>query len=80
MFSVPLPDPVGRLRAAQGQRRSRDPFWWFSIGGGLCLLSYALYREDPVFILGQSAGLIVYVRNIMLLRRNRVGGAGGARS
>lgn len=54
-------------------------FWWFSIAGGLCLLSYAIYRGDPVFILGQSAGLLVYTRNIVLLRRKTVdsGVAGG---
>jgi lipid-A-disaccharide synthase-like uncharacterized protein len=46
-------------------------FWWFSIGGGLCLLTYAIYRADPVFILGQSAGLIVYLRNLALLRRQK---------
>jgi lipid-A-disaccharide synthase-like uncharacterized protein len=46
-------------------------FWWFSIGGGVCLLTYAIYRGDPVFILGQSAGLIVYCRNLVLLRRQK---------
>jgi len=46
-------------------------FWWFSIGGGVCLLAYAIYRGDPVFILGQSAGLIVYLRNLVLLRRQK---------
>ena len=46
-------------------------FWWFSIAGGVCLLSYAIYRMDPVFIVGQSAGLVVYVRNIVLLRRHQ---------
>ena len=46
-------------------------FWWFSIGGGLCLLAYAIFRADPVFILGQSAGLIVYFRNLVLLRRQK---------
>ena len=44
-------------------------FWYLSIGGGLFLLGYAVHRHDPVFILGQGAGLIVYVRNLMLLRR-----------
>ena len=44
-------------------------FWWFSIGGGVCLLSYAIHRMDPVFIVGQSAGLVVYIRNIVLRRR-----------
>ena len=39
-------------------------FWWFSIGGGLLLLVYALVRRDPVFILGQGFGVFVYLRNI----------------
>jgi lipid-A-disaccharide synthase-like uncharacterized protein len=44
-------------------------FWFFSIGGGLTLLVYALYRADPVFILGQTAGLFVYLRNLYLIQR-----------
>ena len=44
-------------------------FWIFSIGGGLMLLGYALYRKDPVFIIGQGAGLFVYGRNLYLIRR-----------
>jgi lipid-A-disaccharide synthase-like uncharacterized protein len=44
-------------------------FWFFSIGGGLTLLIYAVYRQDPVFILGQAAGLFVYLRNLYLIRR-----------
>lgn len=51
-------------------------FWWLSIGGSACLLSYAIWRRDPVFILGQSAGLIVYGRNLVLRRREKL--AGGA--
>ena len=46
-------------------------FWYFSIGGGLILLSYAIYRRDPVFILGQSLGVTVYLRNLMLIRGER---------
>jgi len=42
-------------------------FWYFSILGGMILLSYAIHRRDPVFILGQSTGLIVYVRNLRLI-------------
>lgn len=42
-------------------------FWYFSISGGIILLAYAIYREDPVFVLGQSTGLIVYVRNLRLI-------------
>ena len=47
--------------------------WFFSIGGGLTLLVYALYRMDPVFILGQGAGLFVYLRNLYLIRRKQSG-------
>jgi len=63
--------------ASERRKQSVVPilFWYFSIGGGLCLLSYAVYRRDPVFILGQSAGLAVYVRNLMLLRGPRTDAA-----
>ena len=44
-------------------------FWWLSLGGGGLLLVYALHRRDPVFILGQATGIVVYVRNLMLIRR-----------
>jgi lipid-A-disaccharide synthase-like uncharacterized protein len=39
-------------------------FWYLSIIGSMLLLSYAIYRKDPVFILGQSFGFIVYFRNL----------------
>lgn len=39
------------------------------LGGGLILLTYAIHRRDPVFIFGQLSGLFVYVRNLMLVRR-----------
>lgn len=46
-------------------------FWYFSIFGSLTLLSYAIYRQDPVFILGQSAGFIVYIRNLVLISNEK---------
>ncbi len=46
-------------------------FWWFSLLGGLTLLSYASYRQDPVIIVGQAMGLVVYARNLMLLGKAR---------
>src|SRR5215831_2313462 len=46
-------------------------FWWFSIAGGLLLFVYALSRKDPVFIAGQGGGLLIYVRNIMFVRREQ---------
>ncbi|PPD17909.1 MAG: hypothetical protein CTY24_13970 [Methylobacter sp.] len=42
-------------------------FWYFSICGGITLLAYALYREDPVFIAGQLTGLLIYFRNLYLI-------------
>jgi len=54
-------------------RRSVMPvaFWYFSLGGGVTLLAYAIYRADPVFIIGQAFGLIVYLRNLKLIRKER---------
>jgi lipid-A-disaccharide synthase-like uncharacterized protein len=46
-------------------------FWYFSLGGGLVLLSYAIHRRDPVFILGQAAGLMIYSRNLWLIYQDR---------
>ncbi|WP_298611178.1 lipid-A-disaccharide synthase N-terminal domain-containing protein [uncultured Odoribacter sp.] len=46
-------------------------FWLISLTGSLIIVAYALYRRDPVLILGQSTGLLVYSRNIYLLQRNR---------
>jgi len=56
--------------ASERKKESVIPisFWFFSIGGGLTLLIYAIYRLDPVFILGQGAGLFVYLRNLYLIR------------
>ncbi len=42
-------------------------FWWFSIFGAAILLAYAIYREDPVFILGQSLGFFIYTRNLWFI-------------
>jgi lipid-A-disaccharide synthase-like uncharacterized protein len=50
-------------------------FWIFSIGGGLMLLGYAIYRKDPVFILGQAFGVFVYLRNLQFVMRGKGGGA-----
>jgi lipid-A-disaccharide synthase-like uncharacterized protein len=45
-------------------------FWWLSIAGGATLFIYALWRQDPVFIFGQGMGFVVYLRNLILIRRN----------
>lgn len=46
-------------------------FWFISLTGSLIIVAYALYRKDPVLILGQSTGLIVYCRNIYLLQKEK---------
>ncbi len=62
--------------ASERARKSIVPlaFWYFSIGGGLVLLAYAIYRSDPVFILGQATGLFIYLRNLWLIRAERARG------
>ena len=42
-------------------------FWYLSILGGIGLLTYAIFRKDPVIILGQSFGIFVYIRNLFLI-------------
>lgn len=46
-------------------------FWFLSIGGGLLLLAYALYKKDLVFILGQSLGTFIYLRNLMFIFKEK---------
>jgi lipid-A-disaccharide synthase-like uncharacterized protein len=46
-------------------------FWYCSLGGGLILLAYAIYREEPVFIAGQLPGIVVYARNLYLIAKER---------
>jgi len=42
-------------------------FWYLSIFGGLGLLTYAIFRKDPVIIIGQCFGLFIYLRNLFLI-------------
>ena len=59
--------------ASEREKKSVMPeaFWYFSLGGGLIVFVYALHQQDPVFILGQSLGVIIYVRNIWFIWRNK---------
>ncbi|PPR78431.1 MAG: hypothetical protein CFH01_00996 [Alphaproteobacteria bacterium MarineAlpha2_Bin1] len=59
--------------ASEKEGRSVIPivFWFLSVIGGLTLLSYAIYRKDPVFIVGQSTGLLIYSRNIYLIYKEK---------
>ena len=56
---------------SEWEGRSTIPvaFWYLSIAGGAVLLSYAIYREDPVFIAGQSIGIFIYGRNLYFIHR-----------
>ena len=55
--------------SSEKKKKSEIPvlFWYFSLIGGLITLIYAIYRVDPVFILAQSFGLVVYLRNIYFI-------------
>ena len=44
-----------------------EAFWYFSFFGGVMLLAYACYRVDPVFIIGQATGLVIYTRNLYFI-------------
>ncbi len=68
MFSLRF---VVQWIASERARASVVPelFWYFSLAGGAMLLTYAIYRVDPVFILGQMTGLIIYSRNIYFIWR-----------
>ncbi len=59
----------------QSERQGRSvipvAFWYFSLAGGVTLFAYAIYRKDPVFILGQGTGLIIYLRNIYFIVKEK---------
>ncbi len=59
--------------ASERARRSIVPelFWYFSLAGGITLFAYAVHRQDPVFTAGQGLGLVIYLRNIWLIRREK---------
>lgn len=46
-------------------------FWHLSIAGSLVLLIYSIHRKDPVFILGQLTGSVIYVRNLVLIWKEK---------
>ena len=46
-------------------------FWYLSIFGGIGLLIYAIFRKDPVIILGQSFGIFIYLRNLILIYKKK---------
>ena len=58
---------------SEKQKKSVIPleFWYSSIAGGATLLTYAIYKQDPVFIVGQLTGLFIYSRNLYFIARER---------
>lgn len=64
--------------ATERRRQSVVPtaFWYLSLFGGLTLLSYAISIKDPVFITGQTFGVLVYARNLWFVHRQKAAGSG----
>ena len=66
------------LQWVKSEREGRSviplTFWYFSLAGSLVLLAYAVHRRDPVFILGQAGGIVIYLRNLFLISRERQDG------
>jgi lipid-A-disaccharide synthase-like uncharacterized protein len=58
---------------SEQQGRSAIPmaFWYASVTGGIFLFCYACHKEDPVFITGQTGGLLIYLRNLQLRLREK---------
>ena len=59
--------------SSERQKKSVVPvaFWYFSLLGSMTLLSYAIHRLDPVFIIGQAGGFLIYTRNLVLIHQER---------
>ena len=70
MFSIRF---IVQWLASEKAGKSVIPFsfWIFSLGGSFLLLLYAVYRRDPIFILGQAPNLLIYSRNIWLIKRGK---------
>ena len=59
--------------STERNRKSVIPvaFWYISITGGFMLLTYGILDHDPVIIMGQSFGIIVYARNLYIIRKHK---------
>jgi len=58
---------------SEKQGKSSIPlvFWYLSIFGGIGLLIYAIFRKDPVIIVGQAFGIFIYLRNLILIYKKK---------
>lgn len=54
---------------ARGKSRIPDVFWYLSVAGGVLLLSYAIHRQELVFVIGETVTLLVFLRNLQLLHK-----------
>lgn len=57
---------------AHGESVLPAGFWIISLTGSLIIVSYAIVRQDPVLILGQSFGFVSYTRNLVILHRQNM--------
>ncbi len=55
----------------RGESIIPEVFWYLSMAGSVILFAYAIYRRDPVFIIGQCSGIFIYTRNIMLIYKKK---------
>ena len=63
--------------ASEKARASVVPvaFWYFSLIGGTIVLAYGIHKVEPVIILGQLPGVLIYSRNLWLIRQGKRDGA-----
>ncbi|HHI79966.1 MAG TPA: hypothetical protein ENK02_08290 [Planctomycetes bacterium] len=61
---------------SESKKRSVIPtaFWWLSLLGASILLAYAIFRKDPIFIIGQVSGFLIYIRNLLLIQKEKTPG------
>ena len=55
---------------ARGQSLIPPAFWYLSVAGGAIVLSYAIHQREMVFIIGESVTLVIFLRNLIMLRRS----------
>lgn len=68
------------LSERRGQSVVPEVFWWLSLAGGAMLFAYFVWRQDPVGVLGQTSGLVIYARNLRLIGKHKRRAARAARS
>src|SRR3990172_5226905 len=59
------------ISVKRGESTIPEIFWYLSMAGSALLFTYAIYRRDPVFIMGQCTGIFIYTRNIMLIYKKK---------